>query len=77
MTDAYVHVYVEPGAVSNAARAIADSPVASQVHLVTGAHDLVVQLEVDNKDDIAEAVTDAIHSVTGVLDTETHVAFEV
>ena len=76
MTDAYVHVFVEPGAVSNAAEAIAASDVAKRVDLVTGEHDLVVQLEVGDKDDIANAVTEEIHTVTGVIDTETHVAFE-
>lgn len=76
MTDAYVHVYVEPTAVSNAAEAIAESDVVSHVHLVTGEHDLVVQLSLDDKDDIARAVTDEIHTVSGVLDTETHVAFD-
>ena len=76
MTDAYVNVTVEPGAVSQAAAAIAESDVVERVHLVTGDHDLVVRLDVESKDDIAAAVTDDIHTVTGVFDTVTHVAFE-
>lgn len=77
MTDAYVNVMVEPGAVQEAAEAIADKDSVSSVHLVTGNIDLIVQLDLDSKDDIAGAVTEDIHSVTGVFDTETSVAFEV
>lgn len=76
MPDAYVHVYVEPGALSQAAEEIAGSPVVEAAHLVTGNHDLEVQLVVEDRDDIAQAVTEEIHGVTGVLDTETHVAFD-
>lgn len=77
MTDAYVHVMVEPGAVQQAARAIAESDSVADVHMVTGETDLVVQLDLDSKDDIAAVVTEEIHSVTGVFDTETSVAFSV
>lgn len=76
MTDAYVHVTVEPGAVSEAAEAIANRDAVGKVHLVTGEHDLVVQVDTGSKDDIATVVTEDIHSVTGVFDTVTHVAFE-
>lgn len=77
MTDAYVHVMVEPGAVQQAATAIAESDAVAEVHMVTGEADLVVQLDLDSKDDIATVVTEEIHSVTGVFDTETSVAFPV
>lgn len=76
MTDAYVNVMVEPGAVQQAADAIAERESVSTVHLVTGEFDLIVQLDVDSKDDIARAVTEDIHSVGGVFETETSVAFE-
>lgn len=77
MTDAYVHVMVEPGAVDQAAEAIQSSESVEQVHLVTGEADLIVRLDLESKDDIARAVTQEIHSVTGVFDTDTSVAFEV
>lgn len=77
MTDAYVHVEVEPGAVQKAASAIAESESVSAVHMVTGEADLVVQLDLDSKEDIAKVVTEEIHSVTGVFDTETSVAFSI
>lgn len=77
MTDAFVNVMVEPGAVQEAAEAIAESGTVSSVHLVTGETDLIVQLDLDSKNDIARVVTEEIHSVTGVFDTETSVAFSV
>lgn len=76
MTDAYVNVMVEPGAVQEAAAAIGESDAVSAVHLVTGETDLIVQLDLPSKDDIARAVTEDVHAVGGVFDTRTSVAFE-
>ena len=76
MTDAYVHVMVEPGAVNEAARALQGSDAVEAVHLVTGEADLIVRLSLDSKDDIARVVTDEIHSISGVFDTQTSVAFD-
>ncbi len=77
MTDAFVNVMVEPGAVQGAAQEIAERDTVSSVHLVTGEMDLIVQLDLDSKDDIASVVTEDIHSVGGVFDTQTSVAFSV
>lgn len=77
MTDAYVHVMVEPGAVNQAAQAIAESDSVEAVQLITGEADLMVRLTLDSKDDIARVVTDEIHSASGVFDTQTSVAFDV
>jgi len=76
MTDAYVHIVAEPSAISPAAEAIAEAPSVETVHVVTGEHDLVAQLSLESKDDVASAVTEEIHSVNGIVDTVTHVAFE-
>lgn len=76
MTDAYVNVVVDAGAVSQAAREIADLDEVSQVHVVTGEYDVVAQLELDDPNDLPIVVADEIHSVAGVIDTITNVAFE-
>jgi len=76
MTDAYVNVTVDAGAVSAAANAIADVDEVSTVHVVTGDYDIVAQLELDDPDDLPHVVADEIHAVTGVIDTVTNVAFE-
>jgi anthranilate phosphoribosyltransferase len=76
MTDAYVNIVSDPGAISAAADAIADLDAVSTVHVVTGEHDIVAQLELDDPDDLPTVVAEEIHAVTGVIDTVTHVAFE-
>jgi anthranilate phosphoribosyltransferase len=76
MTDAFVNVTVQPGAVSAAAREIADLDAVGEVHVVTGDYDILAQLELGDKEEIPHAVADGIHGVTGVVDTITNVAFE-
>lgn len=76
MTDAYVHVMVDPGAVTRAAEEIGGNDNVEAVHLTTGEWDLIVRLDLDSKENIALAVTEDIHSVGGVFDTDTSVAFE-
>lgn len=76
MTDAYVHVVVDAGAASEAARRIDDLDAVSETHLVTGEHDVVAQLDLSGAEDIPTVVAEEIHAVTGVIDTVTNVAFE-
>ena len=76
MTDAYVNVIADAGAVSAAAAAIAEVDQVDTVHLVTGESDIVAQLELDDPNDLPHVVADEIHTVTGVVDTVTNVAFE-
>lgn len=75
MTDAFVHVIVEPGAVRQAGDRIGDVDAVTDVHLITGEYDLIVQVEADG-DDLPTVVADRIHGVTGVADTVTSVAYE-
>lgn len=76
MTDAYVNAIVDPGAVSQAASDVADLDAVDTVHVVTGEFDVVAQLELDDPNDLPNVVADDIHSVTGVVNTVTNVAFE-
>lgn len=76
MTDAYVNITVDPGAVSAAADAIGDIDAVDAVHVVTGDYDLIAQLSLDDPDDLPHVVADEVHAVTGVVDTVTNVAFE-
>jgi anthranilate phosphoribosyltransferase len=76
MTDAYVNVLVDPGAVRRAAADVADLDEVSTVHVVTGDYDIVAQLELDDPDDLPMVVAEEIHDVSGVIETTTHVAFE-
>lgn len=76
MTDAYVNITADAGAVSQAANEIAELAAVSTVHVVTGDYDIIAHLELDEIDDLPSVVADEIHSVTGVIDTVTNVAFE-
>lgn len=76
MTDAYVHVLAEAGAVSPAAREIADIDAVETVHVVTGDYDVIAQVTLDDHEKLPEVVADEIHPVSGVVDTVTNVAFE-
>lgn len=76
MTDAYVNVLVDPGAVTAAAGEIADINAVSAVHVITGEYDIIAQLELDDSDDLPSIVAEEIHGVSGVVDTVTNVAFE-
>jgi len=76
MTDAYVKIVSDPGAVSQAARTISDFEEVSDAHVVTGQYDVIAQLELDDGEELPVVVGERIHGVPGVIDTETHVAFE-
>lgn len=76
MTDAFVHIVVDPGAVHRAADRVGEIAQVSDVHLVTGDHDLIAQLELDSEEALPGVVAAEIHGVTGVIDTVTNVAYE-
>jgi DNA-binding Lrp family transcriptional regulator len=75
MVTAIVFVQTEVDAIPTAAQALADIEGVSEVYSVTGAIDLVVMVRVPSIDDVATVVTEQVNAVTGVLSTETHVAF--
>ncbi len=76
MTDAYVHAVADAGAVGRAAREIEELDAVSAVHVVTGEHDIIAQISLDDQSELPRVVADDIHSVSGVIDTVTNVAFE-
>lgn len=76
MTHAYVNVILDAGTVSEAAREIAASDAVSAAHVVTGEYDIIAQLELDDRGDLPDVVLEEIHSVAGVVNTVTNVAFE-
>ncbi|MHC3438987.1 Lrp/AsnC family transcriptional regulator [Natrialbaceae archaeon A-gly3] len=76
MTDAYVNILVDPGVVSDVAHEIDEIDAVSDVHIVTGEYNLIAQLELEDPDNLPEVVAEQIHSVSGVVDTVTNVAFD-
>ena len=76
MTDAYVNVLADPGAVSQAAADIHDIDEVSALHVVTGDYDIIAQLNLNDPDDLPRVVAEDIHGVTGVIETTTNVAYQ-
>jgi len=76
MTDAYVQIVSDPGAVMEAADRIQSLDAVEQLHVVTGEYDIIAYVSTDD-DDIPHVVAEGIHDVPGVIDTVTNVAYEV
>lgn len=76
MTDAYVNIVVDAGAVSAAADEIAAIEEVDTAHVVSGEHDIIAQLTLEDRNELPNVVADQIHTITGVADTVTNVAFE-
>lgn len=75
MVTAIVFVKAEVARIPEVAEEIAALPGVSEVYSVTGAVDLIVMVRVRNHDQVAEVVADQLNKVSGVLSTETHIAF--
>jgi DNA-binding Lrp family transcriptional regulator len=75
MLTAIVFVKAEVARIPEVAEEIAALSGVSEVYSVTGTIDLIVMIRVANHDQIAEVVADRLNKVSGVVSTETHIAF--
>lgn len=75
MVTAIVFVKAEVAKIAEVAEKIAALKGVSEVYSVTGAIDLIVLIRVTGHEQIASVVADQLNKVTGVLSTETHIAF--
>ncbi len=75
MITAIVFVKADVARIPEVAEAIAALEGVSEVYSVTGQIDLIALVRVSNHDDVARVVADAINKVSGVMETETHIAF--
>jgi DNA-binding Lrp family transcriptional regulator len=72
---AIVFVRADVSRIPEVAEEIASLAGVSEVYSVTGAIDLIALVRVADHDQIAEVVADRLNKVSGVLSTETHIAF--
>jgi DNA-binding Lrp family transcriptional regulator len=72
---AIVLMEVEPASIPETAQLLADLGGVSEVYSVTGEFDLVAIVRVRAHDELADVVTGAIAKVSGIVRTETLVAF--
>lgn len=77
MTDAYVHIVVDAGAVGQAIQQIKNIDGVADAHVVTGEFDIIAQLELADPNDLPWVVADEIHAVPGVIETVTNVAYDL
>jgi DNA-binding Lrp family transcriptional regulator len=62
-------------AIPEVAQTLADLPGVSEVYSVAGHVDLIAIIRVREFDEIAQVIAGSISKVSGVVNTETHIAF--
>jgi DNA-binding Lrp family transcriptional regulator len=72
---AIVLVSAEVDRIPEVAAAIAELYGVSEVYSVTGDVDLIAVVRVRHHDELADVIADQLNKVSGVLSTQTHIAF--
>ena len=75
MITAIVFVKADVDKIPEVAEQIAALDGVSEVYSVTGQIDLVAMVRVRQHEDVAAVVADRLNKVSGVRETETHIAF--
>ncbi len=75
MITAVVFVKADVERIPEVAEAIAALDGVSEVYSVTGTIDLIALVRVRTHDEVADVVADRLNKVSGVRETETHIAF--
>lgn len=76
MITAIVMVKAAVDRIPEVAQAIADLEGVSEVYSVTGDADLIAMVRVRRHEQLAEVIAGRLNKVTGVLETQTHIAFQ-
>ncbi len=75
MKVAFILVKCDLGALERVAAALMEIEGVSEVHSVTGAHDLLVKLYAPSYEAFGDLIPDRIQKVPGIRQTETLLAF--
>ncbi len=75
MVTAIILLNIERGQVNQVAEAVADLPGVAEVYSVAGRFDLAVIVRVAANDQLADLVTNHMVNLSGILQTETLIAF--
>ena len=75
MKAAFILVKCELGRLEEVANALMELEGVSEVHSITGAHDLIVKLYAPSYDDFGDLIPDRLQKVQGIRETETMLAF--
>jgi DNA-binding Lrp family transcriptional regulator len=72
---AIVLISAEVDRIPEVAAAIAELDGVSEVYSVTGDIDLIAVVRVRHHEELADVIADQLNKVSGVLGTQTHIAF--
>jgi DNA-binding Lrp family transcriptional regulator len=72
---AIVLINAEVDRIPEVAAAIAEIKGVSEVYSVTGDVDLIAVVRVRQHEELADVIADQLNKVSGVLGTQTHIAF--
>jgi DNA-binding Lrp family transcriptional regulator len=75
MVNAIVLLKVKQAEINHVDQQLAELEGVSEVYSVGGRYDLVAILRVKDNGEMAQLVTERMHQVKGILDTETLIAF--
>lgn len=75
MITAFVLIQTSRGQVNTLAQTLADLPGVAEVYSVSGQHDLVAIARVASPDDLSVLVTDRLAGLSGIVSTQTLLAF--
>ena len=75
MISAIVLINAEVDRIPEVAAAIAELKGVSEVYSVTGDVDLIAMVRVHQHEEFADVIADKLNKVSGVLLTQTHIAF--
>ncbi len=75
MITAFVLIQAARGQVGALAQTLADLPGVAEVYSVSGPHDLVAIARVASADDLSVLVTDRLAGLSGIVSTQTLLAF--
>ena len=75
MITAIVFVKADVSRIPEVAESIASLDGVTEVYSVTGQIDLIAMVRVRDHDEVASTVADRLNKVSGVVETETHIAF--
>ncbi len=75
MITAIVFVKADVSRIPEIATEISSLEGVTEVYSVTGSIDLIALVRVRAHEQVAEVIADHLNKVTGVLETETHIAF--
>ena len=76
MITAIVMVHAQVDRIPEVAQSLADLVGVSEVYSVTGDADLIAVIRVRRHEELADVIAGRLNKVTGVLSTQTHIAFQ-